>query len=287
LAIRPKTLSAGFIPVAVGTGLAFGQGVGRVGPAAAALVGALLIQVGTNFVNDYYDFKKGADTEARLGPTRVTQSGLLSPQAVISGAVTCCLLAMVVGLYLISAAGWPILAIGVASLLAGYAYTGGPYPLGYHGLGDVFVFLFFGLVAVAGTYFVQALKLAPAVWPAAVAVGAMGTELLVVNNLRDIATDVKAGKRTLAVRLGEGGAKAEYVALLVISYAMPVLLWGLGWARAWVLLPLLSGPVALPALRIVFREKGAALNKGLAATAKLQVVYGTLFAAGLLVGGSR
>ena len=190
-------------------------------PALAALVGAVLIQVGTNLINDYYDFKKGADTQERLWPTRVTQSGLLSAGHRHDGAlgISCALAATLVGLYLTAVAGWPIVVIGLASLLAGYAYTGGPYPLGYHGLGDLFVFVFFGLVAVAGTFYVQAGNVIPAVWPAAAAVGAMGTELLVVNNLRDATTDAKAGKRTLVVRFGVLGGKLEYLLLLALAYA--------------------------------------------------------------------
>lgn len=286
MAARPKTLTAGLVPVAVGTGLAFGHGLGRVFPALAALLGALLIQIGTNLVNDYYDFKKGADTPERLGPVRVTQSGLLSPRAVVRGAVVCGALAVGVGLYLVAEAGPAVVAIGVASLLAGFAYTGGPYPLGYHGLGDVFVFLFFGLVAVAGTYFVQAESLTPAVWPAAIAVGAMGTELLVVNNLRDVATDRKAGKRTLVVRFGVAAGKGEYLGLLGIAYLFPVLLWISGQARVTVLLSLASLPFAVAPVRTVLRQTGSKLNEALGETARLQLVYGMLLAVGLW-GGRR
>lgn len=284
LAARPKTLTAAFVPVAVGTALAFGHGVGRWAPALVALAGALFIQIGTNLVNDYYDFKKGADTAERLGPVRVTQSGLLSPKAVMTGAGVCCAAAVLCGLYLMAVAGWPVVAIGVTSLLSGYAYTGGPYPLGYHGLGDLFVFLFFGLVAVAGTYYVQALALTPSVWPAAAAIGAMGTELLVVNNLRDVETDTKAGKRTLVVRLGKAGGKAEYLLLLVLAYLMPVLLWTWG-AKPTVLLSLLSLPWAIFPVRTILTKSGAALNEALGSTAKLQLVFGLLLALGLWGGG--
>jgi 1,4-dihydroxy-2-naphthoate octaprenyltransferase len=285
LAARPKTLTAAFVPVAAGTALAFSRGVGRIWPALAALFGALFIQVGTNLVNDYYDFKKGADTAERVGPVRVTQSGLLSPKAVMAGAGVCCALAMLCGLYLVAVAGWPVVAIGIASLVSGYAYTGGPYPLGYHGLGDLFVFLFFGLVAVAGTYYVQALSLAPAVWPVAVAIGASGTALLVVNNLRDVATDTKAGKRTLVVRLGVFGGKAEYVALLALAYLMPLMLWLGGISGPAVLLALLSLPLAISPLRTVLTQTGASLNAALGSTARLQLGFGVLLALGLLGAG--
>lgn len=280
-AIRPKTLTAGLMPVLVGSALAFHHGGFRLLPALAALVGALLIQIGTNLTNDYYDFKKGADTEERVGPKRVTQAGLIKPGTVLAAALLSFGLAVLSGLYLVYVGGWPIVAIGVASVLSGYAYTGGPFPLGYHGLGDVFVFVFFGLVAVAGTYFVQTLHLDPAVWLAALPVGGIGTALLVVNNLRDAETDAKAGKRTLAVRFGVGFARAEYVTLLLLSYATPFVLFATGRASIWVLLPLLSLPLALKPLRLVLKERGPVLNAGLHGTARLQLVFGVLFALGL------
>jgi 1,4-dihydroxy-2-naphthoate octaprenyltransferase len=283
MAIRPKTLTAALVPVSVGTGLAFGAGVGRWLPAIAALVGALLIQIGTNLTNDYYDFKKGADTAERLGPVRVTQSGLISPRTVLAGALGCFGLAILTGIYLVWVGGWPIVAIGLTSVLCGYAYTGGPFPLAYHGLGDVFVFVFFGLVAVTGTYYVQSLTVSPAAWWASIPVGALGTALLVVNNLRDAHTDVKANKRTLVVRLGTGAGKAEYLVLLAASFATPFILYGLGLASAWVFLALLSLPLAVGPLRLVLRAQGAALNAALGGTARLQLVFGLLFAVGLFL----
>ncbi len=281
MAIRPKTLTASLVPVAVGTGLAFGAGVGRWLPALAALLGALLIQIGTNLTNDYYDFKKGADTSERLGPVRVTQSGLIAPGTVLAAALGCFGLAIVSGIYLVWVGGWPIVAIGLTSVLCGYAYTGGPVPLAYHGLGDIFVFVFFGLVAVTGTYYVQALTVSPAAWYAAVPVGALGTALLVVNNLRDAHTDVKANKRTLVVRWGTGAGKAEYLVLLAASFATPFLMYGLGMASAWVFLALLSAPLAVGPLKLVLKAQGAALNAALGGTARLQLVFGLLFALGL------
>ena len=283
MAARPKTLTAALVPVMVGTALAFGLGVGRWLPAVAALVGAMLIQIGTNLTNDYYDFKKGADTEERLGPKRVTQSGLIAPGTVLASALLCFGLAVVVGIYLVVVGGWPIVAIGLASVLAGYAYTGGPFPLAYNGLGDVFVFVFFGLVAVPGTFYVQALTVGPAAWWAAIPVGAVGTAILVVNNLRDETTDTKANKRTLVVRFGSTAGKAEYVALLVAAYATPVVMWGLGLASPWVLLALLSAPVAVAPLKLVMGAKGAELNPALGGTAKLQLVFGLLFSVGLFL----
>ncbi len=284
LATRPKTLSAGVVPVAVGTALAFALGQGHLGAAAAALVGALLIQIGTNLTNDYYDWKKGADTRERLGPVRVTQAGLIAPRAVFRAAIASFALAFAVGMYLVAIAGWPIFAVGVLSLLFGYAYTGGPFPLGYNGLGDAFVFVFFGLVAVAGTFYVQALSLPVVALIAGVPVGALAVALLVVNNLRDVHTDAPVGKRTLVVRFGTRAGKWEYVLMLALSYATPLLLWVTGEASWLVLLPWVSAPLAFSPLRIVFRESGAILNTALAGTARLLLVFGLLFAAGLYLG---
>lgn len=283
MAMRPKTLTAGAVPVLVATALAYGEGVGRLLPALAALVGAVLIQIGTNFINDYYDFKKGADTAERLGPKRVTQSGLIAPSTVLMGGLACFALATLVGLYLVAVGGWPIVLIGVMSLICGYAYTGGPYPLGYHGLGDLFVLIFFGLVAVTGTYYVQAGFVGPAAWWASLPVGAIGTCLIVVNNQRDASTDVKAGKRTVVVRFGAGFGRAEYVLLLVASYATPFVLFTRGLASAWVFLPLLSLPLVAPPLKMMLKSEGAALNPALGATARLQLVFGLLFALGLFL----
>jgi 1,4-dihydroxy-2-naphthoate octaprenyltransferase len=280
LAVRPKTLSASIVPVLVGTAFAYANREASVWPAISALLGALLIQVGTNFINDYYDFKKGADTKERLGPTRVTQSGLLSPSVVLLGGLFCFGAAFLIGLYLVAVGGWPIAVIGLFSLLCGYAYTGGPFPLGYLGLGDVLVFVFFGLVAVGGTYFVQAHRVPEPLWFAAAAVGALATAILVVNNLRDVITDAKAHKRTLAVRFGARAARQEYVALLAIAYSAPVALWASGLS-AWLLLPWLSLPLAMQCLRLVLTQSGAALNPALGQTARLEVVFGILLSIGL------
>ena len=284
LAARPKTLTAAVVPVVVGTGLALGQGMAALWPALAALAGAVLIQIGTNLTNDYYDFRKGADTHERVGPTRVTQSGLIAPQTVLAAGAACFALAVVVGAYLVARGGWPFVVIGLASVLAGWAYTGGPYPLGYVGLGDLFVMVFFGLVAVPGTFYAQALALVPAVWPAAVAIGATGTMILVVNNLRDMETDARAGKHTLVVRLGRGFGRAEYLTLLLLALAMPAVMVALGWARWPVLLALLAAPLAWPPLSRVLRVTGAALNPALGTTARFQAAFGLLLALGAWLG---
>ena len=281
LASRPATLTAAFVPVAVGTACAVAAGGLRPSAALAALAGAMLIQIGTNFANDVFDYEKGADTEERLGPTRAVASGLLSPRAVRLGMVVAFGLATLAGVYLAAVAGWVVVAIGVASVLSGIAYTGGPYPLGYHGLGDVFVMVFFGFVAVCGTAFVQVGRVPETAWLASAAVGSIATAILVVNNLRDRATDAASGKRTLAVRLGRRGTIAEYVALLGIAYAVPVALVVTGLSSAWALLPLASLPVAVGLARAVATLDGAALNPVLGRTAQLLLIHGVLLAAGI------
>lgn len=285
LASRPRTLPAAAVPVIVGTAAAFKDGKFALLPALAALVGALLIQIGANFANDVFDFKKGADTAERLGPTRVTQAGLLTPSEVFSGMWVVFGLAMLIGIYLVFVGGWPIVAIGLCSIAAGIAYTGGPYPLGYNGLGDIFVFIFFGLVAVAGTYYVQALSVGAVAWWAAVPVGLLATAILAVNNLRDVKTDTKAGKRTVAVRFGANFAKTEWLTLVSLSYLVPLLMWVFGVSGPYVLLVLLSIPLAFPLWAIVSRQEGRILNKALGGTAQLELVYGLLFAVGLVISG--
>jgi 1,4-dihydroxy-2-naphthoate octaprenyltransferase len=281
LAARPQTLSAAFVPVAVGTAVAHVAGGVVWLPALAALLGAFLLQIGTNFANDVFDHEKGADTEARLGPTRAAASGLLTPRALYVGMIVSFGLALAVGVYLIAVAGWPILAIGIASILSGIAYTGGPYPLGYHGLGDVFVMIFFGFVAVCGTAYVQLDAVPRDAWIASVPVGALATAILVVNNVRDRVTDVHAGKRTLAVRFGRRAGEAEYLLLLVASYAAPLALAALH-RSPWPLLPLFSLPIGIKLFRDLRRLEGAPLNATLAGTAKLLLLHGVLLAGGLV-----
>ena len=281
LAARPRTLTAAVVPVLVGTAVAAAYGGFRPFPALAALLTAMCIQIGTNFANDFHDFQRGADTHERVGPQRVTQSGLVAPRTVRAAALGTFGVALVIGIYLAVVGGWPILITGLASIAAGWAYTGGPWPFGYHGLGDLFVFVFFGLVATAGTTYVQVHAVPQPAWIAAVPVGALATAILVVNNLRDIATDARAGKRTLAVRLGPDATRVEYVVLLVLAFAAPFVL--LPFARPWVLLPLATLPLAAGPLRLVFRGQGAELNAALGATARLQLAYGALLALGLVL----
>ena len=290
LAARPKTLVAGVVPVSVGSALAWRGGAFQALPALAALFGALCIQVGTNLANDYYDFRRGADNSERLGPPRATQQGWLSPRAVLGGAMACFGAAMVVGLYLVAVAGLPILVVGLVSILAGYAYTGGPFPLAYNGLGDVFVFVFFGLVAVGGTYFVQAGLVTGTVLVAAIPVGLLGVALLAVNNTRDVDTDRAAGKHTLVVRFGVVFGRVEYLTCVGLSALVPLVLVLTQKASAWALLPLLALPLSYGPARRVMTQSGPAsdspsralaLNQALGETARLQLVYGLLYAAGL------
>ncbi|MCA9630240.1 MAG: 1,4-dihydroxy-2-naphthoate polyprenyltransferase [Myxococcales bacterium] len=315
LACRPATLSASSVPVLVGTACAFQAGGFELGPALAALVGAGLLQIGSNFANDVFDYEKGADTEERLGPTRAVQAGLVSPRGMKRGMWLVFGLALLVGIYLTWIAGPVIIVIGLCSIAAAIAYTGGPYPLGYHGLGDVFVMLFFGFVAVLGTIYVQLGALTRLGWIASVPVGALATAILVVNNVRDCDTDRIAGKRTLAVRFGKGGGVAEYVILYAVSYLTPPLLYlGAGLANVgdaanqgigpeasaqsalepWVMLPWLALPLAIKNVSAMLRDlrpresdpgaakrRGVALNETLVRTAKHLAIFGLLFAVGL------
>jgi 1,4-dihydroxy-2-naphthoate octaprenyltransferase len=290
LAIRPATLPAAVAPVLVGLGAAFGAGVPfRPDTAIACLAVALLLQVAANLANDLSDFRRGADTPDRLGPTRVAASGLVTPRRLEAAIALVVALAGVAGLYLAWVGGPVLLAVGLLAVLAALAYTGGPWPYGYRGLGEVFVFVFFGLVAVVGTAYLQALRLEPLFWLAAIPVGALITAILVVNNLRDLPTDRAAGKRTLAVILGEPFAKAEYLALLGAAVAVPIALPLAGLAGPAALLPLLSAPLAVPPSREVMivgtGSDRRRLNPALRATARLSLVYAALFAVGLALGG--
>ncbi|RDV39138.1 1,4-dihydroxy-2-naphthoate polyprenyltransferase [Bradymonadaceae bacterium TMQ3] len=280
LASRPKTLAAAAVPVLVGSAVAYGQDVFAPGPAIAALVGAGLIQIGTNFANDYFDAKSGADNENRLGPTRAVQAGLLTPNAMKWATALTFLAAALVGLYLIGVGGWPILIIGIASILSGIAYTGGPYPLGYNGLGDLFVFLFFGLIAVTATHYVQALSFSPEALVASIPIGLLSTAILIVNNYRDVDTDRVAGKNTLAVRLGKAVTRKQYAGVVLAAYLVPVIQIAAGLSQIWVLLPLLSLPLAIKCIRALGALEGSALNALLARTAGLLTVFGVLYAIG-------
>ncbi len=280
LASRPKTLPAAAAPVLVGSAIALAAHTFSPLPALAALLGALLIQIGTNFANDVFDFKKGADKE-RVGPLRAVQAGLITPRQMFMGMWVVFGLATLIGLYLVYVGGWPIVVIGLLSILSGIAYTGGPFPLGYNGLGDIFVFIFFGLVAVGGTYYVQAGNVSTLAWWGAIAVGLLGTAIIVVNNLRDIDTDRKVGKKTLAVRLGAKATQSEYFALLAGAYLVPPVIWALNLAGGWVMLSWLSLPLAWQMIRQIQLQKGRALIPVLAGTARLEMVYSLLFALGL------
>ncbi len=283
LASRPPTLAAAVVPVAVGAACAFALGGLRWGPTLAALWGAIWIQIGTNFANDVFDFEKGADAGERLGPTRAVQAGLLTPTQMRRGMWLAFALAVAAGVYLTWVAGWPIVAIGVASIASGIAYTGGPYPLGYHGLGDVFVLIFFGFAAVCGTVFIN-LGTVPAIaWWASVPVGSLATAILVVNNVRDRRGDREAGKGTLVARFGRGAGVAEYALLLAAAYLTPLWLFR-GEAEPWVLLPLATLPRAALLLSQLIGREGRELNATLVGTAQLMVLYGVLFVAGIAVG---
>lgn len=283
LAARPATLTAAAAPVLVGSACAYAAHVFRWGPALGAFFGAMLLQIGANFANDVFDFEKGADTKERLGPTRAVQAGLLTPAAMRIGMWLVFGLALLVGVYLTFEAGPAIVVIGLLSIASALAYTGGPYPLGYHGLGDVFVFLFFGIVAVCGSGYVHARSIPELAPLAALPLGALSTAILVVNNLRDRETDVRAGKRTLAVRFGRRGALAEYIGLLALAYGVPLWLFVTRSLPPVVLLPWVTAPIAFRLVRGVLREQGRALNPVLVATAKLVFLFGVLFALGLVL----
>ncbi len=276
-AIRPATLWAGAVPVGVGLAIASREATLSPLVGVMTLLSALLIQIGCNLVNDYADFATGADNEDRLGPARATQRGWLQASEVARGAALALGLALLGGLYLSTVGGWPILLLGVLSLVCAVAYTAGPFPLGYHGLGDLFVLLFFGLAAVIGTVWLQTGALNPLAVYAGLGVGALATAILVVNNLRDRHTDARAGKRTLAVRFGARAARVEYSALLALAYALP-LVGPAGWWLTW-----LSLPLALSLVRALWREDGAALNPRLGGTARLELVYGLLLIIGSLL----
>lgn len=283
LAARPATLPASLVPVAVGTAVAVAEGRARALPALAALATALALQIGANLANDVHDFERGADTDARRGPTRATQAGWIAPAAMRRAAIGAFAAAALCGAPLVYWGGWPIALLGVLAIAAGWLYTGGPAPLGYHGLGDLLVFVFFGLVGVAGTHYVQVGALSALALAASLPVACLATAILVVNNLRDIETDRAAGKRTLAVRLGPGVTRRYYALLLAAGFAVPLGLWLGGRAGPLVLLPLLTAPVAWRLARgVADASADAGLNAALADTARLEARFGLLLAVGIL-----
>jgi 1,4-dihydroxy-2-naphthoate octaprenyltransferase len=284
--LRLPTLVASVVPVVVGTALAYRDFRFRAGPALAALLGALAIQVGTNFANDLYDFQKGADGGARIGPPRVLAQGWLLPRDIQRAMWMAFGAAVLSGVYLASVAGWPVVVIGSVSIAAGIGYTKGRWALAYHGAGDAAVFCFFGFVAVAGTYFVQARFVTALAYWVAVPVGALCTAILVVNNVRDLDTDRAAGKRTLAVRLGRRGTRVEYALLLAVAFAIPLYLWSRGSLSFAALLPFAALSMAWRTRHAVLtQDDGPTLNAALVDTARLHGMFGLLFAAGIAISG--
>jgi 1,4-dihydroxy-2-naphthoate polyprenyltransferase len=284
MAARLRTLPAAIAPVLVGTALSATERDLRVGGFIAALLGAIFIQVGTNLSNDYSDARRGADAEDRLGPVRVTAGGLVPPSQVLVATYVSFGVAVLAGVYLVVVAGWQLLLVGGASILAGVLYTGGPKPYGYEGLGELFVFLFFGIVAVAGSYFVQVKHLDWKAFALAVPVGLLASAILVVNNFRDIDSDRRAGKRTLAVRLGRDRTRTMFAVIVYVAFVLAPVTWVFGPMKPWLLLPWLTLPLAAQIVREVRnRTDGPSLNQALAHTGMLQLAFCTLLSAGLLL----
>ncbi len=284
-ASRPKTLAAAFTPVLVGASIAWNESLFVWIPTIIAMLCAFLIQIGTNFANDYFDFKKGADTEERIGFVRATAAGLVAPNTMLGATIFVMLLAFIFGLYLVWIGGWQILVIGLLSLLFGILYTGGPYPLGYNGLGDIFVFIFFGIIAVMGTYYINALEWSEASFWASLAVGALCTNILVINNLRDVEQDAKVGKRTLGVLFGDTALKWEYSLMLLLAFAIPPhFYFQLGYS-IWIMLPFILSPLAFIHANKVWKESHKPnLNKVLEQTAQFMALFGLLFSVGIILG---
>ncbi len=283
LAVRLRTLPAAAAGVITGSALAWYDGYFRLDAALACLLTALLLQIGSNLANDVFDFERGTDTAERAGPIRVTQAGLLTPAQVKMGMLVVFGLAALCGLYLAWLGGWPIILLGIAAIVSAVAYTGGPFPLGYYGMGDVFVFLFFGLASVAGTYYVQAGFVSTGAWWMAVPPGLIITAILVVNNLRDLENDRKAGKHTLAVILGEQGSKAEYSICMIVAYLVIPLAAVMGVVPWLALLTWASLPLAIRTARIVFSQRGRPLNVALAGTGQVALFFSILFWMGLVL----
>ncbi len=281
VAIRPRILPASVSPILVGTGVAIHEGGFRWAAALAAMLTAMLLQIVSNLANDVFDFHKGAD-QARLGPTRMTQSGIISARRMLIATWVAAGLAMLAGLYLVWIGGWPILALGLVALLAAFAYTAGPFPLGYHGLGEVFVIIFFGFAAVTGSAYVQTGDITGLALVAALPKGALIAAIIVVNNLRDINTDRATHKRTVAVRIGVAWTRVEYALFLIIALATPIGLALAGDLSRWLFwLPLLTIPMAVKLMRGVATLEGRPLNKMLGGTAQLTLSFGLLFTAAL------
>ena len=283
MAARPKTLPAAAASVILGSSLALRDSSFRLFPALAALCISILLQIGANFANDLFDYQRGADTKQRLGPVRVAQAGLLTPGQIKIGMLVVFAFSIVLGSYLAWEAGWIVIIIGMSAIIAALAYTGGPFPFGYHSLGDLFVLIYFGLTAVCGTYYVQTHLISmQAIW-AGFAMGLLITNILVVNNLRDIETDRLAGKITLAVRLGVGGTRLEYLTCLIIAYSIPIILSSIDKSYAGSFFSWLSIPLAIKSIQELFKLEGCSLNQTLAGTARLALIYALLFSFGIII----
>ncbi len=281
VAIRPRILPASVSPILVGTGVAIHEGGFRWAAALAAMLTAMLLQIVSNLANDVFDFHKGAD-QTRLGPIRMTQSGMISARRMLIATWVAAGLAVLTGLYLVWIGGWPILVLGLVALLAAFAYTAGPFPLGYHGLGEVFVIIFFGFAAVTGSAYVQTGDITGLALVAAIPMGCLIAAIIVVNNLRDINTDRAAHKRTVAVRIGVTWTRVEYALFLIVALATPISLALTGNLSRWLFwLPLLTVPMAVRLVRGVATLEGRPLNKVLGGTAQLTLYFGLLFTAAL------
>lgn len=283
LASRPKTLLAALVPVIIGTSIAIYSGKENFLAALIALICSVLIQVGTNFVNDLYDFLSGADNEERKGPVRVLASNLITTKEMKTAIIIVFIVTFILGLYLVHISTYITLLIGLLSIFAGIAYTAGPYPLAYNGLGDVFVFLFFGVIGTVGTYYVQAVEVTPLAFWASIPVGALITNILVVNNYRDIEEDRTVGKNTLSVKMGKKFTRYQYLVFVVLSYLVLFVVYFTFKRSIYIFLPFLTIPMAVKLIKMIFTYQGEQLNKTLELTAKLSAIYGLLFAVGILL----
>jgi 1,4-dihydroxy-2-naphthoate polyprenyltransferase len=284
LASRPKTLPAALSPVLIGTALAFGDGMGHWPSAILATLAALLLQIGANYANDYYDFISGADDEKRLGPTRATSAGMVTPGAMKRAFILIFALATIAGAYLVIRGGWPVALVGVLAIAAAILYTGGPFPLGYNGLGDLFVFVFFGIVGVTGTYYVQTLQINQLSIMAGIAPGLFSVAILTVNNLRDINNDRRSGKRTLVVKLGEKFGRLQYIFSIAIAGMAPIILIVLSDGHGWAAIASFALLLAIPVIRTIYREEpGVVYNQALAQTGKALFIFSLLFSLGWLL----
>jgi 1,4-dihydroxy-2-naphthoate octaprenyltransferase len=283
IASRPKTLPAALVPVMVGSSLAYNQGRFYVIYSIIALICSLLIQIGTNFTNDLYDYLNGADTHKRKGPLRVISAGLISPHEMRIGIFLTYALTFLLGLYLVYVTDWKTLLIGVSSIIAGLAYTAGPFPLAYKGLGDIFVFLFFGIVGTMGTYYLHHQEFNFISFLVSLPVGALITNILIVNNYRDIEEDKQVGKKTLAVLLGKNFSRYEYIFFLLIAYTVPIILFFKFNFNTTIFSPYISFPFAVILSRMIFNFEGEQLNKTLELSAKYSALFGALFSLGMII----